>query len=79
MKVIEVISKKISSSCFYVFIWIFRCVHLKFGLAKAKGHKKKIVKSIKKFFIGVKNYDIKEHFLLKELISTIIYYPSIDS
>ena len=53
-------------------------MHLKFGLGKVRGHKKKMINSIKKMFIGLKNYDIKEHFLLQELISTIIHYPSID-
>ena len=48
-------------------------MYLKFELGKAKGHKKKVTNSIKNIFIDLKNYDIKEHFLLEELISTIIY------
>ena len=70
--------EKYEALIFMILLQKLRCVHLKFGWGKARGHKKKIVKSIKNLFIGFKNHDIKEHFLLKELISTIIYYPSID-
>ena len=69
-------------SCFlYRFLGV--CIW-NFGLGKVRGHKKKMiyflymVLYIKKNFIGPKNYGIKEHFLLKDLISTIIYYSSID-
>ena len=37
-----------------------------------------MVKATKKFFIGGKNCDIRKHFLLKQLISNIISYPTID-
>ena len=69
--------EKYEALIFMILLQKLRCVHLKFGWGKARGHKKKIVNFIKKIFMGVENYDIKEHFLLKKIISNIIGYPTI--
>ena len=69
--------EKYEALIFMILLQKLRCVHLEFGFGKAQGHKKKIVNFTKKIFMGVENYDIKEHFLLKKIISNIIGYPTI--